>query len=77
MGGLGKMYKEICLLQMPFVKVDKVSVGEHVAAAAKALEGKVAYEVWERLPDGRTVVRFATSWATTQEQIDELASLLP
>ena len=46
-------------------------------AAAKALEGKVAYEVWERLPDGRAVTRFATSWATTQEQIDELASLLP
>jgi threonine aldolase len=46
-------------------------------AAAKALEGKVAYEVWEYLPDGRAVVRFATSWATTQEQIDELASLLP
>ena len=45
--------------------------------AAKALEGKVKYEVWERLPDGRTVVRFATSWATTPEQINELAALLP
>ena len=44
---------------------------------AKALEGKVKYEVWEHLPDGRTVVRFATSWATTPEQIDELAALLP
>ncbi len=46
-------------------------------AAAKALEGKVAYEVWERCPDGRAVVRFATSWATTPEQIDALAALLP
>ena len=46
-------------------------------AAAKALEGKVAYEVWERCPDGRAVVRFATSWATTKEQIDTLAALLP
>ena len=45
--------------------------------AAKALEGKVAYEVWERLPDGRAVTRFATSWATTPEQIDELTALLP
>lgn len=44
---------------------------------AKALEGKVAYEVWEHLPDGRTVVRFATSWATTPEQIAELAAILP
>ena len=46
-------------------------------AAAKALEGKVAYEVWEYLPDGRAVTRFATSWATTPEQIAELATLLP
>ena len=45
--------------------------------AATALEGKVAYEVWERLPDGRAVTRFATSWATTAEQIAELAALLP
>ena len=44
---------------------------------AKALEGKVAYEVWEHLPDGRTVVRFATSWATTPEQLAELAAILP
>ncbi len=46
-------------------------------AAAKALEGKVAYEVWETLPDGRKVVRFATSWATTPEQIAQLSALLP
>lgn len=46
-------------------------------AAAKALDGQVAYEVWERCPDGRAVVRFATSWATTPEQIDALAALLP
>ena len=46
-------------------------------AAAKALDGQVAYEVWEHLPDGRAVTRFATSWATTREQINTLASLLP
>lgn len=41
-----------------------------------ALKGKVLYEIWERLPDGRLVTRFATSWATTAEQIQYLASLL-
>ena len=46
-------------------------------AAAQALDGKVTYEVWERCPDGRAVTRFATSWATTPEQIAALASLLP
>ena len=42
-----------------------------------ALSGAKAKEVWERCPDGRAVVRFATSWATTPEQIDALAALLP
>ena len=46
-------------------------------AAAKALDSQVAYEVWERCPDGRAVVRFATSWATTPEQIAALSALLP
>ena len=40
------------------------------------LEGKVLYEVWETLPDGRFVTRFATSWATSEAQIEYLASLL-
>lgn len=40
------------------------------------LEGKVLYEVWETLPDSRLVTRFATSWATSEEQIEYLASLL-
>ena len=40
------------------------------------LEGKVLYEVWETLPDGRLVTRFATSWATSEAQIEYLASLL-
>ena len=42
----------------------------------EALEGKVLYEIWENLPDGRFVTRFATSWATRQEQLDELESIL-
>ena len=41
-----------------------------------ALEGKVAFEIWERLPDGRAVTRFATSWATREEAIEELSRAL-
>ena len=41
------------------------------------LEPQVAFEVWEQRPDGRTVVRFATSWATTPEQLEALEKLLP
>ncbi|MCR5409190.1 MAG: hypothetical protein K6E61_08830 [Bacteroidales bacterium] len=40
------------------------------------MDGKVLYEVWEPLPDGHAVTRFATSWATTQEQIVKLKALL-
>ncbi|MBQ6576345.1 MAG: hypothetical protein IJL91_01170 [Bacteroidales bacterium] len=34
------------------------------------------FEIWEPLPDGRTVVRFATSWATTQEDLDFLDKII-
>ena len=41
-----------------------------------ALEGKVAFEIWERLPDGRSVTRFATSWATCSEAVECLQQLI-
>ena len=31
---------------------------------------------WENLPDGRTVMRIATSWATRDEDVDALIALL-
>ncbi len=40
------------------------------------LAGKVAYGFWEKLPDGRTVIRFATSWATKAEDVEALLALL-
>ena len=42
----------------------------------ETLKGKVKYEIWEPLSDGRVVTRFATSWATTQEQIEELEKII-
>ena len=36
----------------------------------------VTFSFWERLPDGRTVVRFATSWATEAEDVEKLITLL-
>ena len=33
-------------------------------------------EYWEKYDDTHTVVRFCTSWATTQEDIDALAAVL-
>jgi len=55
MGGIGKMYKEICLLQMPFVKDDKVSVAQHVAAVAKELGDPVAVKNYVRFEKGEGI----------------------
>lgn len=40
------------------------------------LQEKVAFEIWEKLDNKHTVVRFATSWGTTAEEIEKLVELL-
>ena len=40
------------------------------------LRQHAAFETWEPLPDGRSAVRFVTSWATRPEDIDTLLRLL-
>ena len=42
----------------------------------KTLSQQVAFDFWEKLDDHRTVVRFATSWATRPEDISTLAEIL-
>ena len=37
---------------------------------------KCRFGFWEKLPDGRTVVRFATSFATTKEEIEALTEII-
>ncbi len=54
-GGLAKMYKEICLLQMPFVKDDKVSVEQHVKAVAKELGTEIAVKGYTRFEKGEGI----------------------
>ena len=36
----------------------------------------VTFSYWQKFDESHTVVRFATSWATTQKQVDELCNLL-
>ena len=36
----------------------------------------VEFSFWEKTADGRTVVRLATSWATTDEDVDRLTGRL-
>ena len=40
-GGLGKFFKEVCLLDQSFVKDDKISVKDYVAKTAKELGGDI------------------------------------
>ena len=39
------------------------------------LKKEVAFSFWEKYDDTHTVVRFATSWATTEEDVDKLAAI--
>lgn len=42
----------------------------------KALQKEVAFSFWERFDGGHTVVRFATGWSTTEEDLIALSALL-
>lgn len=40
------------------------------------IKKQVRYDYWERYDDTRSVVRFATSWATTDEDLKKLAEII-
>ena len=40
------------------------------------LREKVRFEIWEKLDEANTVVRFVTSWSTSQADLDYLESVL-
>lgn len=42
----------------------------------KELQQKVKFAVWEKYDDNHRVVRFATSWATTETNVDKLLELI-
>jgi threonine aldolase len=43
-------------------------------AQLQILNQKYSYDIWEKLPDGHTAIRFCTSWATSQEQVRALVA---
>lgn len=42
----------------------------------KKLRQKISFSFWAKYDENHTIVRFATSWATTDEAINELAKIL-
>ncbi|MBR2726673.1 MAG: aminotransferase class V-fold PLP-dependent enzyme [Solobacterium sp.] len=45
-------------------------------AERERLSDEVGLGFWENLPDGRTIMRIATSWATTDANVDRLIEVL-
>lgn len=43
---------------------------------AAALQDRVELSFWENTPDGRVILRIATSWATTMEDVERLEEVL-
>ncbi|MFX3956352.1 amino acid lyase, partial [Streptococcus suis] len=39
-------------------------------------ESGIDYGFWEKFDDSHSIIRFATSWSTSQEDIDELINIL-
>ena len=54
-GGLAKYFKEICLMQQPFVKDDKVSVEQHIAAVAKEVGAEIKLAGYTRFEKGEGI----------------------
>lgn len=46
------------------------------SALLARLDGRVEYGFWERLDAEHTVIRLATSWATSEQDVDDLLALL-
>lgn len=40
------------------------------------LDGKIGYEIWQRLADGSAVIRLCASWRTTREDVDAVLGAL-
>ncbi len=57
MGGIEKMYKEICLLQQAFVKGEGEDVAAHVAAVAKAVGAPIAVKSYVRFEKGEGIAK--------------------
>ena len=54
-GRINKFYEEICLLNQPYVKGDKITVEKHVQQVAKELGGHIAITAFTRFEKGEGI----------------------
>lgn len=62
-GRVGKYYEENCLLQQAFVKENKVSVEQHIAAVAKQLGGEIKLVKYARFEKGEGIEKKVDDFA--------------
>ena len=62
-GRIGKYYEENCLLQQAFVKENKVSVEQHIAAVAKELGGEIKLVKFVRFEKGEGIEKKVDDFA--------------
>lgn len=54
-GRINKFYEEVCLLNQPFVKENKITVGQHIQQVAKELGGTIAVKAFTRFEKGEGI----------------------
>jgi len=69
-GRINKYYEEICLLNQPYVKENKVNVGKHVEQVAKELGGKIVVTAFTRFEKGEGIEKKVDDFAA------EVASMI-
>jgi elongation factor Ts len=69
-GRLNKFFEEICLLNQPFVKENKITVEKHVQAVAKQLGGTIAVKAFTRFEKGEGIEKKEDDFAA------EIASMM-
>ena len=69
-GRIAKYYKEVCLLEQPFIKDDDITVAKYVENVAKELGGKLALTKFIRFEKGEGLEKREDNFA------DEVASMV-
>ena len=69
-GRIGKYYEENCLLQQAFVKENKQTVEQHVAAVAKEVGGTIVVKAYTRYATGEGIEKQESDFAA------EVASMI-
>ena len=76
---MAMMLKEMVLSKGYKLHMDSYTNQQFVIVSRQKLEElreNVRFNIWEWIDDDTAAIRFATSWATTKESIEELAKLL-